>query len=145
MDSPRAWIPHRRPGSIRRKYSRSCARAGERVHLALYKRRQEIAEGGMTSSAATEPVRPRVGPFAGVLIADLTHALSGPFCTMLLAELGARVVKVERPPAGDISRGLGPFIDGDGMMLTFVNRGKESIALGNQAQPDPELFPRLVQ
>jgi len=99
----------------------------------------------MTSSAATEPVRPRVGPFAGVLIADLTHALSGPFCTMLLAELGARVVKVERPPAGDISRGLGPFIDGDGMMLTFVNRGKESIALDIETHPDRELFLALVQ
>jgi CoA:oxalate CoA-transferase len=87
----------------------------------------------------------RVGPFAGVLIADLTHALSGPFCTMLLGELGARVVKVERPPAGDISRAFAPMVDGFGTMFTFANRGKESIVLDIEAHPDRELLLSLVR
>src|SRR5262249_18759388 len=145
--SRRASTPPRRRGSTPKRCSQSCARANElaRDAPALYKRREEIAEGAMTSSAATQPVRPRVGPFAGVLIADLTHALSGPFVPMLLAGLGARVGKVERPPAGDMARAFGPFIDGHGMMFTFANRGKESVALDVEVHPDRELFLALAR
>src|SRR4029453_7440498 len=85
----------------------------------------------------------RNGPFAGVLIADLTHALSGPFCTMLLAELGARVVKIERPPAGDVARAFAPMVDGQSAYFANINRGKESIALDVEAHPDRELFREL--
>src|SRR5262249_46605888 len=87
-----------------------------------------------------QTARTRNGPFAGVLIADLTHALSGPFCTMLLAELGARVVKIERPPAGDVARAFGPLVGGQGAYFANINRGKESIALDIEAHPDRELF-----
>lgn len=87
----------------------------------------------------------RSGPFAGILIADLTHALSGPFCTLFLAELGARVVKIERPPAGDVSRIFGPTVDGQSAFFASVNRGKESIALDIEAHPDRELFRELVR
>ena len=93
----------------------------------------------------TLPDGTRNGPFARVLIADLTHALSGPFCTMLLAELGARVVKIERPPAGDISRAFGPLVDGQSAYFDNINRGKESIALDIEAHPDRELFRELVR
>lgn len=91
------------------------------------------------------PDAARSGPFAGVLIADLTHALSGPFCTMLLAELGARVIKVERPPAGDVARVFLPAVDGQGVMFTFVNRGKESIALAIENPADREVLLELVR
>src|SRR5208337_427131 len=52
------------------------------------------------------------GPFAGLLVIDLTRVLAGPFCTMMLAELGARVIKVENPDGGDDSRQYDPFFDG---------------------------------
>ena len=59
----------------------------------------------MSMSEVVEPCR---GPFSGLLVIDLTRVLAGPFCTMMLAELGARVIKVE-PPGGDDSRGFTPF------------------------------------
>ena len=69
------------------------------------------------------------GPLAGLLVADFSRVLAGPFATMMLADLGARVVKVERPVTGDDSRGYGPFLDGRSLYFARVNRGKESIAL----------------
>ncbi len=95
----------------------------------------------MTASDGTRPH----GPFSGVLIIDLTRVLAGPFCTMLLADLGARVIKVEQPGAGDDSRAYGPFRDGKSVYFSFVNRGKESIALGLKDEHDRALFLRMVQ
>jgi CoA:oxalate CoA-transferase len=69
------------------------------------------------------------GPLAGLLVADFSRVLAGPFATMMLADLGARVVKVERPGTGDDSRGYGPFLDGRSLYFARVNRGKESVAL----------------
>ena len=71
----------------------------------------------------------RNGPLTGLLIADFTRVLAGPFATMMLADLGARVVKVERPGSGDDSRGYGPFSGGRSLYFARVNRGKESVAL----------------
>lgn len=76
----------------------------------------------------SEPAR----PLAGLLVLDLSRVLAGPFCTMLLADLGARVVKVEDPDGGDVTRGWGPpFEERSGLSAYFlaVNRNKESIAL----------------
>jgi CoA:oxalate CoA-transferase len=69
------------------------------------------------------------GPLAGLLVVDLTRVLAGPFATMMMADLGARVVKVERPGHGDDARSYGPFVDGRSTYFARVNRGKESIAL----------------
>lgn len=71
----------------------------------------------------------RDGPLSGLLVADFTRVLAGPFATMMLADLGARVVKVERPGSGDDSRGFGPFIGDRSLYFARVNRGKESVAL----------------
>ena len=68
-------------------------------------------------------------PLEGLLVADFSRVLAGPFATMMLADLGARVIKVERPGTGDDSRGYGPFLDGRSLYFARVNRGKESIAL----------------
>ena len=71
-------------------------------------------------------------PLEGVLVVDLSRVLAGPFCTMMLADLGARVIKVEHPTDGDVTRGWGPpFHDATGMSAYYlsVNRNKESIAL----------------
>jgi CoA:oxalate CoA-transferase len=70
----------------------------------------------------------------GLLVADFTRVLAGPFAGMVLADLGARVIKIE-PPGGDEARGFGPFVDGQSLYFTSVNRGKEGIAL-NLKEPD---------
>jgi CoA:oxalate CoA-transferase len=83
------------------------------------------------------------GPLSGILILDLSRILAGPYCTLLLAELGARVIKVE-PPAGDDARQYGPFRNGKSTYFASVNRGKESIALDLKAPAGRKLFERLL-
>ena len=84
------------------------------------------------------------GPLAGLLVVDLSRVLAGPFAAMLLADLGARVIKVERPDGGDDSRAYGPFLDGESMYFARVNRGKESVALDLKAPADRDLLLRIV-
>jgi CoA:oxalate CoA-transferase len=84
------------------------------------------------------------GPLAGLLVVDLTRVLAGPFATMMLADLGARVIKVERPDTGDDSRGYGPFAHGESVYFARVNRGKESVALDLKDPGDLEVLLRLV-
>lgn len=70
------------------------------------------------------------GPLAGITVLDLTRVLSGPYCTMLLADMGARVIKVEQPGRGDDTRAWGPpFVGGESAYFLGVNRNKESITL----------------
>jgi crotonobetainyl-CoA:carnitine CoA-transferase CaiB-like acyl-CoA transferase len=75
-------------------------------------------------------------PLAGVRVADLSRVLAGPYCTMVLADLGADVVKVERPEGGDETRSWGPpFTGGEAAYYLSVNRGKRSCAL-DLSQPE---------
>ena len=70
------------------------------------------------------------GPLAGITVLDLTRVLSGPYCTMLLADMGARVIKVEHPDRGDDTRHWGPpFVGRESAYFLSVNRNKESVAL----------------
>ena len=69
------------------------------------------------------------GPLKNLLVLDLTRVLVGPYCTMMLSDLGARVIKVEAPEVGDDSRKFGPFIEDYSAYFMSLNRGKESIAL----------------
>src|SRR5436189_5694133 len=69
------------------------------------------------------------GALAGVKVIDLTRVLAGPFCTMVLSDLGADVVKIEHPDGGDDSRRIGPFINGISAYFASLNRGKRSLAL----------------
>ena len=69
-------------------------------------------------------------PLAGVTVLDLTRVLSGPYCTMLLADMGARVLKLEQPGRGDDTRAWGPpFINGESAYFLSINRNKESLTL----------------
>lgn len=68
-------------------------------------------------------------PLEGVRVLDLTRVLAGPYCTMMLADLGAEVIKVELPGGGDDSRAFGPFKNGQSLYFVTINRGKESIAI----------------
>ncbi len=65
----------------------------------------------------------------GIRVLDFTQFLSGPFCTMNLADFGAEVIKVERPEVGEVSRTFGPFLNGQSSYYTLLNRGKKSITL----------------
>ena len=85
------------------------------------------------------------GPFAGLLVVDLTHVLSGPFATNILCDLGARVIKIEEPPDGDESRYWGPFVKGESLEYSFVNRGKESIMLDLTKEDDKTIFLNMVK
>ncbi|HJZ89546.1 MAG TPA: CoA transferase, partial [Gemmataceae bacterium] len=84
------------------------------------------------------------GLFSGLLVVDLTRVLAGPFCTMMLAELGARVIKVENPNGGDDSRRFEPFFQGQSAYFASLNRGKESIALDLKGEADGAVFRKLV-
>jgi CoA:oxalate CoA-transferase len=84
------------------------------------------------------------GPLAGLLVIDLSRVLAGPFATMLMADLGARVVKVERPDGGDDSRTYGPFIAGESLYFARVNRGKESITLDLRDDDDRRVLDGLL-
>jgi CoA:oxalate CoA-transferase len=90
-----------------------------------------------------QPSAPR-GPLDGVVVIDLTRVLAGPFATMVLHDLGARVIKVERPGSGDDARGFGPFVDGRSAYFTSLNCGKESIALDLEEVADRALLERLL-
>jgi CoA:oxalate CoA-transferase len=83
-------------------------------------------------------------PLAGVTVVDLTRVLAGPYCTLVLANLGARVIKVERPPDGDDARGIGPFVGGKSLYFAALNHGKESIALDLRQADDRAIFEQLL-
>ena len=73
---------------------------------------------------------PAPGALDGLTVLDLTRVLSGPYCTMMLADMGARVIKVEQPGKGDDTRAWGPpFLDGESAYFMSVNRNKESVTL----------------
>ncbi|MGB9868259.1 MAG: CaiB/BaiF CoA transferase family protein [Bacillota bacterium] len=86
----------------------------------------------------------------GIRVADLTHVLAGPFCTMILADLGAEVIKVE-PPGGDDSRQFGPFVaeaQGCNMQSGYfisVNRNKKSVCVDLKTPEGKEIFRRMVK
>jgi len=87
-------------------------------------------------------------PLSGVLVLDLSRVLAGPFCTMMLGDLGARVVKVEHPVDGDVTRAWGPpYHDATGLSAYYlsVNRNKESIALDLAAPEGAESVRRLAR
>jgi CoA:oxalate CoA-transferase len=93
----------------------------------------------------TNPDKPVGGPFSGLLVIDLTRVLAGPFCTMMLAELGARVIKVENPDGGDDSRHFTPNFQGQSAYFQSLNRGKESIALDLKAEADRAVFVEMAR
>lgn len=83
-------------------------------------------------------------PLDTLVVLDLTHVLAGPFASMTLGDLGAKVIKVERPGAGDDTRAFPPFKDGESAYFAAINHGKQSIALDLKSDGDREIFERLL-
>ena len=85
-------------------------------------------------------------PLEGIKVLDLTRVLAGPFCTMILADMGAEVIKVEQPGKGDDTRQFGPpFQEGESAYFLSVNRNKKSITLDIKSAKGKEILGRLIQ
>ena len=98
----------------------------------------------MTDSDGNDENAIAPGPLDGTLVIDLTRVLAGPYCTLMLAELGARVIKVERPGYGDDAREVGPFINGKSAYFMSLNRGKQSLVLDLGSADDRPIFEKLL-
>ena len=84
-------------------------------------------------------------PLSGITVLDLTRVLSGPYCTMLLADMGARVIKVEQPGKGDDTRAWGPpFLQGESAYFLSINRNKESVTLDFKKPEGREILEQLI-
>lgn len=85
-------------------------------------------------------------PLSGMRVLDLSRVLAGPYCTMLLTDFGAEVIKVEQPGKGDDSRAFGPFLpDNESAYFMSINRGKKSIVLNLKERRGREIFWELVK
>ncbi len=99
------------------------------------------ANSGLKISSST-----RTGPLEGVTVLDLTQIMAGPYCTMLLADMGAKVIKVEKPGGGDDSRRMGPpFIKGESLAFLGLNRNKKSAVLDLKEQRGVEAVKRMAR
>ncbi len=85
------------------------------------------------------------GPLAGVTVLEVGAFMAAPFATMQLADLGARVLKVENPTGGDPVRATGPFLDGESSPFVRLNRNKESVALDLKSAAGKQAFLALVE
>src|SRR5512138_1112935 len=87
-----------------------------------------------------------MAPLEGITVLDLTRVLSGPYCTMLLADQGARVIKIEQPGKGDDTRAWGPpFIAGESAYFLSINRNKESLTLDLKHAEARRLLDALIE
>jgi crotonobetainyl-CoA:carnitine CoA-transferase CaiB-like acyl-CoA transferase len=90
------------------------------------------------------PTTPR-GPLRGIRVLDLTRVLAGPFCTMMLGDMGADVIKLEEPGKGDDTRSWPPFLGGEATYFMSVNRNKRSMTLNLKSPAAQAVFRTLVK
>lgn len=85
------------------------------------------------------------GPLHGIVVIDLTRVLAGPYCSMMLADMGATVIKIERPEGGDDARAFTPFVKGESAYFMSINRGKKSVTLNLKSERGREILIDLVR
>src|SRR4030042_6009411 len=83
-------------------------------------------------------------PLDGIKVLDCTNVLAGPYCTMMLANMGAEIYKFERPGCGDDSRAYGPHINGESVYFLSVNRGKKSIVCNTKTEEGRAAFLKMA-
>ncbi len=98
----------------------------------------------MTFPAPGEFAADAAGPLAGLLVLDVSRTLAGPFCSMLLGDMGATIVKIEQPGEGDPARGWPPFADGHSTYFSSVNRNKRSVTLDIHRPEGQALIRRMA-
>jgi crotonobetainyl-CoA:carnitine CoA-transferase CaiB-like acyl-CoA transferase len=86
-----------------------------------------------------------MAPLDGLRVVDLTRVVAGPFCTMMLGDMGAEVLKIEEPKHGDDSRAWAPFIEGTGSFFLALNRSKKSVALDLKTPEGAGALRRLIE
>ena len=86
-----------------------------------------------------------ISPLAGLKVLDLSQIMAGPYCTMVLADLGAEVIKVEKAGKGDDSREMGPFVNGESASFAHINRNKRGIALDLKQPQGREVLYELAK
>ncbi|GKV66213.1 MULTISPECIES: CaiB/BaiF CoA-transferase family protein [unclassified Sporosarcina] len=84
-------------------------------------------------------------PLEGIKVLDFSRVLAGPYCTMMLSDMGAEVIKIERPELGDDTRHFGPFQNGESGYFMFLNRGKKSIEMNLKDSDDRESLMELIK
>jgi CoA:oxalate CoA-transferase len=84
-------------------------------------------------------------PLQGIRVLDLSRVLAGPYCTMMLADYGADIIKIEPPKVGDDSRAYGPFVGNESAYFMSLNRNKRSMVLNFKRQEDCDLFKEMVK
>jgi crotonobetainyl-CoA:carnitine CoA-transferase CaiB-like acyl-CoA transferase len=94
--------------------------------------------------SARPPAQPE-RPLSGLRVIDFTRVLAGPFCTMLLGDMGAEIIKIEDPRHGDETRGWAPFVDGWSTYYLSVNRNKKSVALDLKSDEGRALLEQLIR
>src|SRR6476660_4490915 len=100
----------------------------------------------MRSGVDDNPHRISMTPLDGLTVLDFSRVLAGPYCTMQLADLGARVIKIEQPGRGDDTRAWGPpFIAGESAYFLSVNRNKESLSLDLKAPGAATIISKLLE
>ena len=84
-------------------------------------------------------------PLEGIKVLDFTRALAGPYCTMMLGDMGAEIIKIEIPGRGDDSRAWGPpFIEGESSYFLSISRNKKSLTLNMKNEQSKEIIKRLI-
>ncbi|WP_080872695.1 CaiB/BaiF CoA transferase family protein [Oceanobacillus timonensis] len=86
-----------------------------------------------------------MGPLNGLVVLDVSQIMAGPYCTMILADLGAEVIKVEKTQGGDDSRQMGPYVNGESTCFFQINRNKKSIALNLKTEEGKKAFNDLAK
>ena len=85
------------------------------------------------------------GALEDLVVLDLTRVVAGPFCSSVLGDMGARIIKIENPKGGDDSRAYGPFVNGESAYFAMLNRSKEGITLNLKSPEGKRIFLELVK
>src|SRR5689334_11024797 len=91
------------------------------------------------------PGSPLAGALAEIRVVDLSRYIAGPYCAMLLGDMGADVVKVEPPGRGEHSRGFGPFVEGESLYSMVFNRNKRSLTLDLRSVSGKDILRSLLR